>query len=138
MEPLSITASLIAVLQISKKVVWYLTDIKDASKDYARCAVEVTNLHSLLFQLRFRLEEEGTVETPWCTALRSLAVANGPIDQYEEALEILQKKMIDGDSTKKTGQALMWKFKKREISSILDRMERLKALIEIALQMDNL
>ena len=32
----------------------------------------------------------------------------------------------------------MWKFKKEEIASILGRMERLKTLVEVALQMDHL
>jgi hypothetical protein len=32
----------------------------------------------------------------------------------------------------------MWKFKKEEIASILGQIERLKSLIEIALQMDHL
>ncbi|EOA85575.1 uncharacterized protein SETTUDRAFT_169699, partial [Exserohilum turcica Et28A] len=33
--------------------------------------------------------------------------------------------------------ALVWKFKKEEIAGILDRIERLKSLVEIALQMDH-
>jgi hypothetical protein len=46
--------------------------------------------------------------------------------------------MTDGGRLKKAGKALMWKFKKEEIVGILARMERLKTLVEIALQIDYL
>ena len=137
MDPLSITASIIAVLQLSAKVLAYLNDVKDAPKDRAQCAIETSNLYNLLFNLRVRVEE-GDPMKPWYTAVRALAVENGPLDQFKQALETLQTKMTDGCRLKRTGEALMWKFKKEEIASILDRMERLKTLVEIALQMDHL
>ncbi|KAF1935174.1 hypothetical protein EJ02DRAFT_416166, partial [Clathrospora elynae] len=136
MDPLSIAASIIAVLQLSAKVLAYLNDVKDASKERAKCAVEASNLHSLLLNLRFRLEE-GIANTPWYTAIRALAVDNGPLDQFKQALETLQTRMTDGGRLKKASEALMWKFKKEEIAGILDRIERLKSLVEIALQMDH-
>lgn len=137
MDPLSIAASIIAVLQLSGKVLGYLNDVKDASKDRAKCAVEASNVHSLLLNLRFRLEE-GSAGAPWFTAVRALGIENGPLDQFKQALEALQSSMTDGGRLKKAGDALMWKFKKEEIATILNRIERLKSLVEIALQMDHL
>ncbi|KAF2711109.1 hypothetical protein K504DRAFT_475959 [Pleomassaria siparia CBS 279.74] len=136
MDPLSVTASIIAVLQLSAKVLTYLNDVNAASKDRAKCAVEASNLHSLLFSLRFRLEE-GTADTPWYTAIRDLAVEKGPLDQFKQALETLQDGMTDGGLLEKACKTLTWKFKKEEIAGILNRIERLKSLIEIALQMDH-
>jgi hypothetical protein len=138
MDPLSVTASIIAILQLSSKVIGYLNDVKEASKDRARCAIEATNLHSLLTNLRFRLEE-GDVSTSWFTAIRGLNTENGPLDQFKEALQLLQDRMIERKS--RFGQAvnvLTWKFKKEEIDPILQTMERLKTLVGIALQMDHL
>ena len=131
MDPISTTASIIAILQLSSKVLGYLNDVKDASKDRAKCAVEAANLNNLLTALRFRLEE-GDSSTPWYTAVRVLATENGPLDQFKQALEQLQKKMTG------RGKILVWKFKKEEIASILGRMERLKTLVVVALQMDHL
>ncbi|PZC96368.1 ankyrin repeat domain containing protein [Pyrenophora tritici-repentis] len=136
MDPLSVTASIIAILQLSAKVLSYLNDVKDASKDRVACAVEASNLHNLLFNLRFRLEE-GDPSRPWYIAVQALAVKHGPLDQFKQALEMLQAKMTDGGRLKKAGEALMWKFKKEEIAEVLARMERLKTLVEIALQMDH-
>jgi hypothetical protein len=137
MDPLSVTASIIAILQLSSKVVGYLTDVKDGSRERAMCAVEVSNLHSLLLNLRFHLEE-GNANTLWRTAIRALAVENGPLDQFKQALETLQAKMTEGGRLKKARDILMWKFKKEEVDSILGRIERLKTLVEIALQRDHL
>jgi hypothetical protein len=137
MDPLSVTASIIAILQLSGKVLMYLNDVKDASKDRARCAIEVSNLHSLLFNLRFHLEE-GVLGQSWYTAVRALAIENGPLDQFKGALEMLQAKMTDKGRLGKVGKALAWNFKKEEITDILDRMERLKSLVEIALHTDHL
>ncbi|KAL8910654.1 MAG: hypothetical protein Q9171_004070 [Xanthocarpia ochracea] len=137
METLSVTAGIIAVLQLSAKVISYLSDVKDAPKDRAQCAIELSNLHSLLLNLRFRLEG-GDASQPWYNAVRALTVENGPLDQFKQALETLQAKMMtDGGRLTKAGEALKWKFKKEEIASVLARMERLKTLIEIALQMDH-
>ena len=137
MDPLSATASIIAILQLSSKVVRYLTDVKDAPRERATCAVEVSNLYSLLLNLRFDLEG-GSATTPWHTAVRALTVENGPLDQFKQALETLQSRMTDGGRLKKAGDMLVWKFKKEEVASILGRIERLKTLVEIALQRDHL
>ena len=137
MDPLSLAASIIAVLQLSTQVLGYLNDFKDASSDRTQCAIEVSNLLSLLYKLRNHVEK-GDPTQPWYDDVRTLAVENGPLDQFRQALESLQAKMTDGGRLKKAGEALMWKFKKEEIANILDRMERLKTLVEIALQMDHL
>ena len=134
MDPLSVTASIIAVLQLSAKVLSYLNDVKDASKDRAECAMETSSLFSLLVSLRLRLEE-GDASKSWYVAVRALSVENGPLDQFKQALETLQAKMTDGG---RLNNALIWKFKKEEVDAILVRMERLKTLTQIALQMDHL
>ncbi|KAL5113799.1 hypothetical protein ACEQ8H_008335 [Pleosporales sp. CAS-2024a] len=130
MDPLSLTASVIAVLQLSAKVLLYLNDVKDASNGRIQCAIEASNLHNLLTNLRFRLEE-GQDHQPWFTAVRELGTENGPLDQYKQALETLQARV------KKIRKFLAWPFEKKEIDTILARMERLKALVQIALENDH-
>jgi hypothetical protein len=137
MDPLSVTASVVAILQLSAKVLSYLNNVKDAFKGHVQCTIEASNLHNLLTNLRFRLEE-GHDHLPWFSAVQALAVENGPLDQFKQALEILQAKITGGGQLKKVREALIWKFKKEEVDAILARMERLKTLVEIALQMDHL
>jgi hypothetical protein len=137
MDPLSVTASIIAILQLSGKVLTYLNDVKDASQDRARCAIEASNLHSLLFNLRFHLEK-GVLDQSWYTAVRALAVENGPLDQFKDALEMLQAKITDRGRLGKVGKALTWNFKKEEMAYIFTRIERLKSLVDLALNTDHL
>lgn len=137
MDPLSTTASIIAIFQLSSKVVGYLNAVKDAPRERATCALEISNLQNLLLNLKFHLEE-GDATTPWHTAVRALTVENGPLDQFKQALETLQTKITDGGRLKKARDILLWKFKKEEVNDVLDRVERLKTLVEIALQRDHL
>jgi hypothetical protein len=119
MDILSATASIIAILQLSTKILTHLNDVRIASKDRARCAVEISNLYSLLVSLRFRLEEGGASQ-PWYIAVRALTVKNGPLDQFKQALKLLQAKMMtDGGWLKQASETLMWKFNEDEVASIL-------------------
>ena len=136
MDPLSITASIVAVLQLTHAVIGYLIDVKDAPRDRAQCALEASNLYNLLVTLRLRLEESS--DELWYAEVRALDVENGPLDQYKRALEQLQKKITSGSGIKKIGNTLWWKFSKEEVTNILSRMERLKKLVQIALEMDHL
>ncbi|KAL5377140.1 hypothetical protein DPSP01_009953 [Paraphaeosphaeria sporulosa] len=136
MDPLSVTASIIAVLQLSAKVLVYISDIKDAPRERSHCEAEISNLSALLRALRDHVQT-GDLSLPWYAAVAELAAPKGLFDQFKQALEALQNKIIDGGRLKKLGEALVWKFKKEEIASVLDRIERLKQLVEIALQMDH-
>jgi hypothetical protein len=81
MDPLSMAASIIAVLELSAiavlelsaKVLAYLNDITDASSGRAQLAMEISNTHSLLTNLRFRIESS-TGSLPWYTVVRTLTV----------------------------------------------------------------
>jgi hypothetical protein len=137
MDPLSVTASIIAVLQLSAKVLEYLSDVRDAPKERSHCEAEISNLSALLRALRDHVQTRD-LSQPWYTAIAELAAPKGPFDQFKQALEALQNKITDGGRLKKLGEALVWKFKKEEIAGILDRIERLKSLVEIVLQMDHL
>jgi hypothetical protein len=64
-------------------------------------------------------------------------VRGGPLDQYNKALEILLPK-ITGHSLRKVGQVLTWKFSKEEVIALLSQIERIKSLVQIALEMDHM
>lgn len=137
MDPLSMTAGIIAVLELTATVINYLNSVKDAPKDRATCATEASNVYNLLINLRYRLDG-ATTHDPWFTAVRGLAIENGPLDQFKTALEQLMSRLAPADGLKGFGQALTWKFHKTEVENILSRIERLKVLTQIALEMDHL
>jgi hypothetical protein len=137
MDPLSLTASVIAVLQLTGVVIAYLNDVKEAPKECQRCVTEASNLRSLLINLLYHLNQ-GKTDDPWYTAIRALEVKNGPLDQYKQALEQLRSRAEIKDGIQKFKKRLLWKFSKEEVVSILERMERLKSLVSIALELDHL
>jgi hypothetical protein len=137
MDGLSVAASIIAVLQLTGAVIGYLNDVKDAPKECQQCAIEASNLHSLLINLLYHLNQ-GQTGDRWYTAVRALNVENGPLDQYKQALEQLRSRVELQDGVRKVKRRLLWKFSKEEVTSILARMERLKSLVNIALEMDHL
>ena len=137
MDPLSVTASVIAILQLTSKVISYLNDINNAPKDCRTCALETANLCNLLTSLRFHLDDANEGD-PWYTNVRALAVANGPLDQYKQGLEKLLSQVTSQDGVARVKQQLLWKFSKAEVEGILQRMERLKSLISVALELDHL
>jgi hypothetical protein len=137
MDGLSAAASIISVLQLTGVVIGYLNDVKDAPKECQQCTIEASNIQNLLINLRYRLEQ-GQPDHPWFIAVRALNIENGPLDQYKHALEQLQSKVKIQDGVQKVKGRLLWKFRKEEVASILARMERLKSLVNIALEMDHL
>ncbi|KFY65629.1 hypothetical protein V496_02442 [Pseudogymnoascus sp. VKM F-4515 (FW-2607)] len=137
MDPLSVTASIIAIVQLTSVIIGCLNDLKGTSKDRAQCAIEISNVSNLLVQLMYRLNEGSSNDSSYA-AVEALAAAEGPIDQYRSALEQLKSKFTStASSGLKIGSALSWKFSKEEVANILSRIERLKSLTQIALEMDH-
>ena len=136
MDPLSFTASLTAVLETTAMVISYLNDVRSAPKECG-LAIEAASLSNLLVMLKYRLEE-GHSNEAWFASVRSLGVKSGPLDQYKEALEHLAGKVSDVSKIRMIGRALTWKFGREEVNNILAKIERLKGLISIALEMDHL
>jgi hypothetical protein len=137
MDPLSVTASVIAILQLTAEVVGYLYDVKDAPRECRQCTVEASNLQSLLANLRYHLED-ATSNDPWYANVKELDVKNGLLDQYKQALEQLRSRVTSQDRVGKVKQRLLWKFSKAEVEGILQRMERLKSVVSVALELDHL
>jgi hypothetical protein len=137
MEGLSVAASVIAVVQIAGSVITYLSDIKDAPKECGQSLIEVSNSNTLLLKLRDRLSESSSTEL-WYTEVQALAAKDGPLDQYELALQCLRAKVESTNKMRKLAHVLTWNFIKEEVASILARMERLRTLMSIALEIDHL
>jgi hypothetical protein len=133
MDGLSDVASVI----LTVAVIGYLNDVKNATKECQQCTIEASNLQSLLINLLYRLEQ-GQAGDPWFIAIRALNIENGPFDQYKQALEQLLSMVEIQDGVQKFKRRLLWKFRKEEVASILERMERLKSLVSLALEDDHL
>lgn len=131
------TASIIAILELTTTLTGYINDMRHATREQAKVAVEASNLYGLLTSLRFRVEEVKS-EDPWFNQVKLLGRENGPLDQFKE---VLDKMVLQISSSRKRDQVksvLTWKFTKLEVEDALKRMERLKSLIQCALTADML
>jgi hypothetical protein len=126
----STLASINVSLQLSTTVLKYLNKVHETSKDYALCTIEAAAIHSLLSILKSRLEE-GKFNQPWFTAVQTFTAVKGPLDQFNQALEMLQDIQIDGDRVEKLGRD-----GKEDIVSVLSRMHHFKALLKTTIQMN--
>ncbi|KIX09177.1 uncharacterized protein Z518_00256 [Rhinocladiella mackenziei CBS 650.93] len=135
MDPLSMTASISTVLQITSELIGYLKDAGNATKEQDQAAVEARNLCTLLTFLRCRVEG-ARFDDPWFTQVRSLGMENGPLDQFKASLETIVGKLSSSRKREQIKSALLWKLTKQDVESILSRIERLKTLINCALTND--
>ncbi|KAI9876330.1 MAG: hypothetical protein M1830_006749 [Pleopsidium flavum] len=137
MDPLSISASIVALLTLTGTVVQYLNSAKGASEDRQNILLEISSVSGLLYQLR-DLAERTEWEDSWSKTLKSLSVPKGPLEQFKKVLEILASKLKPVVGWKKAGKAVIWPFQKGEIKDILCTIERQKTLFGLALQQDHL
>ena len=135
MDPLSITSGIIAVLHVTKEVISYLKETRDAPKELTKVYGEAQNLAILLYELKDCVAGRNFHDR-WLLITSGLAARNGPLDQYKEALEGLVPK-VTGRGLGKVGQVFAWKFNKDEVMVLLGQIERIKSLVQIALQLDH-
>jgi hypothetical protein len=113
MDPLSFSASLLAVLELSATLMKYVNDVRNAPKERAQIGREASNLYALLTSPRFRVED-AQADDPWFTQIKLLAVENGALSQFKTILERLVSKL---DSSSKL-RDLLWKLNKAEIEKL--------------------
>ncbi|KAF2622262.1 hypothetical protein BU25DRAFT_434972 [Macroventuria anomochaeta] len=122
MGPLSATASIITILQLTVKVGEGLSDAKDASTDRIQFTTDISNLSNLLVALLSRLGESSV--DPWHA-------------NYRVALERLKDKISARHGIKKMTKTPLWMYIRDDAERILSRIELLKSLEQIALEMDH-
>ena len=138
MDPVSaigLIASVAQLIDVTSTTLRYLNNFKNAPKSRAQVAQEASLLLALLTSLRYRLEDSDAGD-PWVQGVLTLGMANGLLDQFREVLESLATKLHSSGTGKSIGKALLWPFEKKEIEELLEKTERLKSFINLALQGD--
>ena len=148
MEPFSLAASVITVIQPSGGVIslckWYVTSVEDAPKDLRTIMMEAGSVKSVVANLEFFM-------STWATSdmfdmLRGLEGPEGPIEGCRKALMALEKMFPPGvacnaTDTKRRATTisyakLAWPFKEEKAWKTLDDIVLCKATISLALTTD--
>ena len=134
MDPLSVTASIVAVLQATKELIDYLNDVRGASEEQKEIAKEASNIYAFLQNVRNRVERANT-QDPWFDRVRSLTASGGLLKQLEDVLSKMVERIRGRNQL---GRAFKWPFNKKEVREALERIERLKSSISAELDIDQL
>ncbi|KAI9774337.1 MAG: hypothetical protein M1840_004231 [Geoglossum simile] len=144
MDPITVVAlaaSIVQLIDATTKALKYLNDVKDALRDRATLAREVTSLLPLLTDLRYKVEEASSTHDPWFAGVRTLGVEGGPLDQLKDTMVDLTKKLKPETGAKnickRLARTLVWTIDKGQINNILSKIERLKTRVSLALQGDH-
>ena len=142
MDPVSAVGFVASILQLIKTtgiVIGYVNDVKDAPTERAQFARHASSLLALLTDLRYRVEEARSISDPWFVSLRGLGAEGGPLDQLQDQMERLARRLEPSTGRlKKAGKALIWTLDKKETQNVLAQIERVKTLVMLALQNDHL
>ncbi|KAL2069357.1 hypothetical protein VTL71DRAFT_15695 [Oculimacula yallundae] len=131
-DPLSITASIIAVLQLTKSVVDYVKDVKGGSDDRIRLRESIWSTISLLEMLKGRFEDASDNDD-----LSSAAVkmdVEVPLREMRHILERLVAKLAPASKFDKAMKKATWPFEKAEVKDMLSSIEAQKSHLALAMQ----
>ncbi|KAL8964938.1 MAG: hypothetical protein Q9183_004128 [Haloplaca sp. 2 TL-2023] len=137
MDPLSVTANLTTIIQLTIAATTYLREVKHASEDRIKLREEIHSIQYLLETLKDRVEDSITLQKD-LTSIRALTLAGGPLEKLTAALEQLMDKIAPKDGFAGRTRSLVWPFRKEETRALLDTVERQKSAFSLALQNDNM
>ena len=143
MDPLSVSASIIALLQMTSKVIKYINDVKGFSSERKGFIIELNGINIVLIQLQSSAEEAeqaaelGEVDG-WSDSLKSLNRPDGPLKLLEQTLRTLQTRLAPTQGVKSVKKALTWPFQKDEAKELIATIERQKTLLNMARQNDHM
>lgn len=139
MDPLSITASLIAIIQLTSKVTstcWDLrSSFKSAKEDIARIISDTDLLRAVLEALVHLSEsdDQGNLQT-----VRRLAGPDGLLRECQNEVSLLKNSLgrISKSSNKYGLRGLSWHLKEKGVTRHLDRLIAIKSTLQLALSTD--
>ena len=146
MDPISLTASIVAILQATGTIVQFINDIQDSRQDRINLRNELSSVSFALQMLRERIDQEQKGldggDPSWLSSVLMLGIPMGPLEQFEDVLAQLEKFLPvadeKGNKLKRLGKALNWPFQKADVDKYLRILERQKSMFYLALQNDNL
>ncbi|KAF7507240.1 hypothetical protein GJ744_010798 [Endocarpon pusillum] len=131
-DPLSTTASIIAVLQLSSEVVKYISGVSGAIKERKRLRDEIRGCESVLEHLQDDVDGSEEAKT-WSETIKALEGPDAPLGRLQDALGIVKAKLEPKNGLEKALTSLIWPFKEKEVDKIIATIEREKALLHVAL-----
>jgi hypothetical protein len=140
MDPLSVTASAIAILQISGTIINlcydYRSRVKNAAKEASRIVNELNGLRSVIDLLFVLLEDESEKKSMPHSALDRLAQSDGVLTRCINELKALEKKLEPKDGWRAAKAAILWPLNESDVKKVLHDIESTRSTVQLALAAD--
>lgn len=148
MDPFSLCANIITVLQAAHDVITICYDFRAACKgrpwSLSRVLGQVIDLRSVLERLEKIAAEQGLTSTKSGDAMKLLCASDSsPLIACEQELRALQKLLLPSKYAGKPGtrryaliESLGWRLKDSDAKAYLERIEKCKSTLAPALSAD--
>lgn len=133
-EPLGLLASVIAVLQLTSKVVQYTRDVNDSNGYKNKLLLELGGAKAILETLKDLASDANDSDH----ILHNVQILHGPLNEFSAILRKLESVLAPVQGLRKLGKAAKWPFEKGDILETLAALERYKALFALSLHADHL
>lgn len=135
-DPLGTTASIIALLQLTKTIVNYVREVKDGSEDRVRLRDSILSTVSIMEMLKFRFEDARTEGVE--ASLESKMNVKAPLKELKRILEDLAAKLTSASKRERVIQTIKWPFEKKEVNVLLSSIETQKSFFGLAIQNEHM
>lgn len=137
MEPIGLVGTLIAIVDISSKLVkvcyQYCAGVKGARKEISRILEEVVVVRTLVEQLIAVAEQNDDTNLP---SLKEVTGPNAPLQRCFEELKDWHSVLKLDDQHQSRSAALSWPLKRKDVETRLAALGRTKATLQLALGAD--
>lgn len=145
MDPLSISASILALVHAANKIIQFTSSAKGATSAISALLAEMKSLRNMLESIYQLLASSDSPETIPATGLNEIvALCNSKDGPIIKELNFLQEKLrlpewagSDGSRRKALVYSLTWPLKEGDTKKILERVVRLKQDLQLVLATKN-
>ena len=126
-EALGIASSIIAILDLSSKIVGYAKAVSGADEERQKFARELSILEDILRRLQTKLESHGQSQSS-----QAINLLWAPVKEMEQLLQTLEKKLPKTRNAQSS--RLLWPWTHEEVVSTLNTTTRCMSYIHFALE----
>jgi hypothetical protein len=126
----------VSAISMTGDLIAYFRSVKGFPKEHRQFLRELSSLQALLDEIQFFQDDEPSEK--WCQGFQATVVNSGILENYNEAITALNEKAKPKGGMQRGIQKMGWSFTKEEIGNTLEKLERLKTVIQAALAADNM
>lgn len=140
MDPLSISASIIAVLQVSGSLIStcyeYRRLLRNKSHDVQLLIQQLSALRTVLENLLEIVDVDQLRDKPRLRAIASLTSPNGILENCQNSLEGLETKLKPKKGWRATRDKILWPLGEKEVRAQEQEIQRMVADLKFAMAVD--